>query len=194
MKKFFKWLIYGVIAVCILGVCSFCGLFLWVGGIENQVFRQSLPVYPDAREVSNAYGYMGGGSGLQALYFWTAKPVEDVKRYYETSVSDFIHPSELFEEKARIYYSVFNPKGGEVPVVTREFGGEIINQEQSKTCYYRSQYNCVEITLIDFGTSQVVSLPPRPGPMRVVRTQLPLESELRGGTLIVYVYYVADIS
>ncbi len=188
--KFFKRLLYGIIAFCILGVCSFCGLFLWFGRIEQEVFRRSLPVFPEAREVSNASGYWGANTGLETLYFWTAKPVEDVKSYYETFTPPFRYSKYPFDWEAQHYYATaFNPNGGKLPVMTAEFGGETINPLKDKNCYYQMDYTCVEIELVDFGLSQVVSLRPAPGPMRMEATASPLASELRGGTLIVYMYY-----
>jgi hypothetical protein len=190
--KLVKWLVYGVIALCVLAICSFCGLFLWVGGIENQVFRQSLPIFPEAREVSNAYGIYGGGAGLQTLYFWTAKSLQDVKAYYESFTPAFVYSKYPFDWAAHDYYrTAFNPSG-KLPVMTAEFGGETNNPLQNKSCYYQMRYTCVEIELVDFGTSQSVSLRPPPGPMRMGKKPSPLESELRGGTLIVYMYFVGD--
>lgn len=191
-----KRLVRGIIAFFALAVCSFCGLLMWVfGGFENQIFRQSLPVFPEAHEVSNAYGYWGGGAGLQTLYFWTAKPVQDVKSYYETFTPAFVYSKYPFDWEAQHNYTTaFNPRDSKLPIMTVEFGGGTANPLESKNCYYQMHYTCVEIELIDFGTSRSVSLRPPPGPMRMVKTQSPLESPLLGGTLIVYMYFVADIS
>jgi hypothetical protein len=186
-----KWLVRGIIGTIILGVCSFCALFTWVlFGFENQVFRQSLPVFPEAREVSHASGFYGGNAGLETFYFWTVKPVGDVKTYYETFTPSFVSTDRGTPE---YYETVFNPYGGKIPVITAEFERKTIDPSVSRQCYYQIRYTCVEIKLIDFGESQFVVLPPPPM-LRSPKTPTPLESELRGGTLIVYMYYVTDIT
>jgi hypothetical protein len=147
------------------------------------VFRGSLPVFPESQEISNAYVYYGGGAGIEVLYFWTAHPIDEVQEFYET----FSLP---FDGENR---TVFNPSGSPVPVITAEFTDDIIDPVQDRSCYYRMSYTCVMVELFDFDQRTVI-LRPLPSGGRVVRTPSPIASQLRGGTLIVYTYFVTDLS
>ncbi|MCI0398032.1 MAG: hypothetical protein L0332_26825 [Chloroflexi bacterium] len=168
---------------------------VWFSILHNVLFRRSLPVYPGAQEVSEAYGYYGADTGLQTLCFWTSDSLREVQAYYETFTPAFVQRDYWFTfEKAEHYRTVFNPNGGPLPVVTAEFADERINPSQDRFCYYRIAYQCVEIELIDFGQSEPVILRPPDGPMNMLKTPSPLPPELRGGTLIIYIYYVNKLS
>ena len=191
-----KWVKHFRIAtlVCIcFASCAFCSQLAWDVWGRNFAFRQTLSIFPAAQEVANAYGYYGANAGYQTLYFWTGSPLQEVRHYYETFTQPFAESSSS-EVETSSYWSVFNPYGKPLPIVTAEFSSEIIDPAQEGRCYYRLPYDCVVLTLIDFEPSESVFLPSPAGPMRMIITPAPFSFQIRGGTLIVYAYFVDDFS
>ena len=122
--------------------------------------------------------------GIQTLYFWTSYSIGEVQQFYEEFSVPFTDGD---------YRTVFNPSGSPVPVITAEFSDNLIDPAQDRSCYYRMPYQCVVVQLFDFEQATVI-LRPLPSGGRVVRTPSPIASQLQGGTLIVYTYYVDDLS
>src|SRR5690349_1187 len=81
------WLKRGLIAVILLVLISPCALCI---SVLHPFFRSTLLVFPGAEEVSNAYHFYGSDTGIQTIYFWTSKPFDDVKQYYETLAAPFV--------------------------------------------------------------------------------------------------------
>jgi hypothetical protein len=167
----------------LISPCAFCW---WIAFGANEFFRIRLPVYPNARQISDAYGFIGANTGIQRIYFWTSDSSDAILKYYESFTYPFIQDN---ENPAR-HRTAFNPSGELLPVVTAEFGGEILDLGQNRVCYYPVHYQCVEVEIIDFGDEQPIVLVGVQG--RTGRTPMPPPADLKGGRLIIYTYYVGD--
>ncbi len=177
--------------MCVVPLLIGVGL-IWFGMGEQAVFRLKLPTYASAQEVANAYYDYGASAGYQVVYFWTEQPIDEVRAYYETFTQPFAKVSYLNTE-VPTYRSVFNPSGKPLPVVTDEFSRETLDLAQTGDCYYRLPYECIRVLLFDFSEIGSIDLPVF-NAGRAVRTPAPLAPTFHGGTLIVYSYFVSDIS
>ena len=188
-----KWLKRAVIVAIALVVLTPCMYCAWIAKLNDIVFRWRLPVYPGAEEVANAAGNYGANTGLYTIYFWTPDSVNEVQQYYEAFTLPFRKQEYVFSFEVREHYrTVFNPSNKPLPVVTNEFTDEIIDPTQVYHCYYKMPLQCVVIELIDFTDKEGILRPP-PGPMSMIKTPEPLPPGLRGGTLIIYMYYSANL-
>jgi hypothetical protein len=182
-----------LITLGVLLMLSPCAACWWIAFGESAVFSASLPVFPGANQISEAYGYYGAGTGVEFRYFWTAASIDEVKAYYETFTVPFVQAQESSSAGHDQFYSVFNPFGEPVPIITEEYRDEIFNAAESRYCRYRMFFNCVMVRITQFDLTEAIVLPPPPV-IRMVRTPWPFSSQLRGGTLIIYTYNLPDIS
>jgi hypothetical protein len=178
-------------AVGILIVISPCGYCWWIMFGQNAVFSATLVRYPNSRGISEGYTYFGAGTGMQTQYLWTPDTIDDVKQFYETFAVTMDNAAmNLDNDGHRYYRTVFNPFNQPVPVITNEFSRKTVDAEKDLACYYRLTHQCVEVALIEFSPLELVTLPDPPGPARQIRIPSPITSQLYGGTLIVYHYYL----
>lgn len=189
-----RWLKLGLLLIILAIVVSPCIFCWWLFDGYNNYFKTLLPVYKRAQPLTNAYNYFGGAAAV-TLYYWTSESVDKVRTYYETFTPSFIKSPYWFNTEIPEHYrTVFNPYNQPLPIITAEFSHEIIHPAESYFCHYRIPYQCVEVELIDFGEAQPVILRPPPGPARQIITPEPVRPSFKGGTLIVYIYYVEDHS
>ena len=155
-----------------------------------------LPKYPGTQLLTEAYGHYGAGTGDMTLYYWTKDPVEKVISHFEGITLPFIEAEYPFEPDVKDYYrTVLNLSGEQIPpIMTTEFGHNVLYPIKDRQCHYTLPNNCVVIELLGFAESARVTLRPYPAPQRMYRTPEPLSPDITGGTLIVYLYYVYDIS
>jgi hypothetical protein len=151
-------------------------------------FRLGLPVYPEARQISEVYGFYGANTGVQNIYYWTSDSVDEIQQYYERFTYPFIEEV----NNPSIYRTVFNPSGALLPVVTNEFSRETLDLGQGRFCYYRLHGQCVMVQIIDFGDKESIVLEDLGTLIR--GNQTPEPADLKGGRLIVYTYYIGDFS
>ncbi|MBX3064629.1 MAG: hypothetical protein KF726_16730 [Anaerolineae bacterium] len=184
-----------LLSACTLLIIVPCAVCLWVFGVRDAVFRESLPIYPRAIELPDAYGDRGGGEGLQQLHFWVADPFDDIRQYYEAFTPPFVKQEYRYGDKVAPYFlTVFNPSGTSIPVITAEFGGELNDPAQSLYCDYQLTYQCIQIELINYQPNETVNFPGLAGFWHSARTPTTWTPNLRGGTLIIYRYYVVELS
>lgn len=181
------------IAAIMLAPCAYCW---WVAAGQNLLFQIRLPVYPGAIQLSSAYAYAGAGNGHQTLYFWTVDNQMPVADFYETFAIPFVEVSETIDGEPRSSLrTVFNPTGNSLLVATHEFTGEVLDPSETHSCAFDVfHYQCVEIHLYELSEHGLATLPKPYGLPRPVQTATPLTQPLIEGTLIVYSYYVLDIS
>jgi hypothetical protein len=182
-----KLLLLTIIVLLAVAPCAFCW---WMAIGSNQIFRLQLPVYPDAREISHTYGYYGAGAGVQRIYFWSADSVDEILNYYET----FTYPFIQSQDDPTQFRTVFNPERDSLPIITAEFGGETLDLGKNRHCYYTLPNQCVVVEVIDFGIDSPILLEQLGTYARTRRTPQPPPADLKGGRLIVYTYFVSDIS
>lgn len=164
-----------------------CAAFWWFGAGVNWVFRNNLPVYPGAREISN---YITDYFSLSeyTLYFWTSDSLEKVRHHYGTLTSEFGQGKT--HEGWDVYNFIFYPLDESI---AQEFFTIDQGSEEARYCDDSYPHGCVNIQLVEFGTSENVEFPISLAPFPVFTTPIPPPADLRGGTLITFIYYERDL-
>lgn len=194
MKR--RWLKRGLIAGFILLFVLSLAICVWLVWGQNLAFQWMLPKYPGAQMLTEAHGYYGAGTEDVTLYYWTKDSIQTVVSHFEGLTLPFIEAKYPFEPDIKDYYrTVVDLSGGQIPpIMTTEFGHEVLYPIRDRRCHYTLRNSCVVIELLGFAESERVTLRPYPAPQRMYRTPEPLSPDLTGGTLIVYLYYVDDFS
>jgi hypothetical protein len=151
--------------------------------------KQSLRVYPNAQQVSEAYGYFGAGSGLKEFYYWTPDSVEDVKRYYQQFTSAFV-----LDKWSGGWISFVSVDGSELSYTN--FSSDTASQVdlQNPRCDYKLEYRCLNVALfsVEQGLDSLPDLIGVPGASSAMNATPYLNAPLTRGTLILYSYYMYD--
>ncbi len=150
--------------------------------------RLGMRVYPDAQQVSNAYGYFGAGSGQKALYYWTVDPIQDVQKYYEKYAPPFV--ADTWQGGLITAYGV---NGGDLTYTDFDDTRKKVGNPQHPFCNYTQRYECINISLFSIDQDNMQSVPDiigRPSASSNLNATPQLTAPLKRGTLIVYSYYV----
>jgi hypothetical protein len=168
-------------ALCIAPFALFFGIPLF----NEWRARQSLRLIEGAHHLFDDLGLYGGSSSLRSTYYWSDKPVEEVRSYYQTFTTPFI----MSEDE----YGTW-----EIALIKRE---DTIHPEpppglytiHGSFCNYRQRYNCISVAIADAGQPDLYRLPIS-SPTMFRRSDNPPEFDSlpQYGTLIIYSYYVYD--
>jgi hypothetical protein len=104
-----KFLLLVLPILIVVAPCAFCW---WIVFGNNLVFRTRLPIYPNANQISDVYGYYGAGKGVQRIYFWSSSSVDEIVSYYEGFTYPFVEDS----NDPGVYRTAFNPSGAPLPI------------------------------------------------------------------------------
>lgn len=169
-----------LLAIGLLVLVSPCAYCWWISSGVNWIFREMLPVYPAAQEISTSVGYEDAGTAIRKLYFWSQDSLEHVRSYYETLTPTFTEERYWFTPENRTYYqTTFNSSGEPL---------------QQRHCDRQPTYDCVEVELVKFEADAWLQFSVSLSPWIMYATASPPSPDFNGGTLIIYRYYERDFS
>ena len=178
------------IALAVVVLLSPIGLGFWFCAWPEIRIKQSLRVYPHARQVSEAYGYYGAGSGLKEFYYWTPDSVEEVKQYYQQFTSEFVR-----DKWSGGWISFVSVDGSELTYPEPVAGDGWLKVDlQNPRCDYKLDYRCLNVSLFSVyqRLDKLPDLIGRPGASSAMNATPYLTQPLTRGTLILYSYYMED--
>lgn len=137
--------------------------------------------------MGDSYGYYGAGSGLKITYYWTADSIEPVQNYYQNFAYPFVKDS-----ISGGLITVFSLDGSDLTY--RSIDGKTHNPEfpSEPFCHYTQRYKCANVRIVPIKMT-LGALPSfLSGPTWTNIKMPPAISELKGGTLIIYSYFIND--
>ncbi len=163
-------------------ICFF--LFWW----PDIRVRWDLRLYPNTKQVGEAYGYYGGGVGWQVLYYWTKDSAEDVQHYYEKFTFPFTP-----DAQGNGLLTIFSLDGSELVYHSVDGISHKLNYPSESYCHHSQVYKCANIRIMTINSSGLDDLPVIVSLPRWTNvTPSPSGTTLASGTLIIYSYYKTD--
>lgn len=169
------WLIV-VCLILVLFPCIYCFPLIWhITDLDDYVFQQSLPIYPQAKFVSKTFLYNDNQSGFWALYYRT----NDTSQ----AVYDF-------------YNNINNRSESHFKVIIHDHLGD---GYMGENCFIRPTHDsdCFEITILTFDSTMPAYLPDGwliRGVNPYMHTPEPIPVEgLLGGTVFAIGYYTSEM-
>jgi hypothetical protein len=168
----------------IVAPCAFCFWAFYWPDIRTE---WSLRLYPDVKQVGDAYGYYGAGSGLKIIYYWTPDPIEEVQTYYQAFAYPFVKDSTRGG-----LITAFSLDGSDLTYHTIEGKTHKVEMPSEPYCHYTQLYKCANVQILPIKTT-LGALPSfLSGPTWINVKRPSSIPELSAGTLIIYSYFIND--
>lgn len=154
--------------------------------VPESKIRQNLNLFPNSQLIFEDSAAYGGGTRQKSVYFWTDAPLSTVQAHYEHLLGTFISS----EDQGRSWMmNAFHVNNSPLNITTSS-----VFLTHESFCPNSRDYGCVSVALINPDQSELYTVPIL-SPSGFRRTSIPVSLQSlmsKGGTLIIYGYWIED--